>query len=102
MLKAWWWLAAGEMTLTSLPGGLSRWEGMQAMLKADSGKIDDLQKLQSEKVVALVIEPIGTGDFPSAFIPICFPDHACLPWHLSEGSGVKEKGRHVTCDMGGL
>ncbi len=49
------------MTLTTLPGSLSRWEGLQAMLKADSGRIDDMPKLQTEKLVAFVIEPIGKG-----------------------------------------
>jgi hypothetical protein len=34
------------------------------MLKADSGKIEEMQKLQTEKIVAIVIEPIGTGGCP--------------------------------------
>ena len=49
--------------MTTLPGGLSRWEGMQAMLKADSGKIEEMEKVGTEKLVALVIEPIGKGEF---------------------------------------
>ena len=65
---------AGEMTLTTLPGGLSRWEGMQAMLKADSGKIEEMEKVGTEKLVAMVIEPIGKGG--CAFEALCLPSNS--------------------------
>ena len=65
--------AAGEMTLTTLPGGLPRLEAMQAMLKADSGKIEEMEKVGTEKLVAMVIEPIGKGG--CAFEALCLPSY---------------------------
>ncbi len=53
---------AGEMTLTSLPGGLSRWEAVQAMLKADTGKIEEAKHIQTEKIAAFILEPNSTGE----------------------------------------
>ena len=52
---------AGEMTLTSLPGNVSRWEGVQAMLKADAGKIEEAKHVQSEKIAAFILEPNSSG-----------------------------------------
>lgn len=52
---------AGEMTLTSLPGNVSRWQGMQAMLKADAGKIEEATHIQSEKMAAFILEPNSSG-----------------------------------------
>lgn len=49
------------MTLTSLPGKMSRLEGAKAMLKADAGKIEEVKHIQSEKIAAFVLEPSGSG-----------------------------------------
>lgn len=58
---------SGEMTLTSLPGDVSRWQAVQAMLKADAGKIEEAKHIQSEKIAAFIIEPNSPGNASTAF-----------------------------------
>ena len=52
---------AGEMTMTHLPGRVSQWEGAQIMLKADAGKIMEVQKLAVHKIAAFILEPVSKG-----------------------------------------
>ena len=49
------------MTMTHLPGRVSQWEGAQIMLKADAGKIMEVQKLAVHKIAAFILEPVSKG-----------------------------------------
>lgn len=53
------------MTLTTLPGNISRVEALQAILKADAGKISEARQTLTDKIAAFVIEPRGSGTTPS-------------------------------------
>lgn len=44
---------------------MPRCRALQAFLKADQGKIDEVDTVQNEKILAFVIEPSGSGN------PLC-------------------------------
>ena len=49
------------MTLTHMPGKLPKLAALRAMLKIESGKMDEVPGLVEEDIVAFVLEPRSPG-----------------------------------------
>ena len=73
-------LGAGEMTLATLPGNLSRLEGLQVLLKADAGKAAEIAKMRTEKIAAMIMDPKGSGE-PVSLPPLLNDSIANAWWH---------------------
>lgn len=47
--------------MTHLPGKMSQLEALKVMLKADAGRIIEVEKLGLQKIAAFILEPHSSG-----------------------------------------